>query len=69
MSYHNILITALTYPLGEIQVGTDDFVKIMGSALKAMLPKLGLSSTLARELVHGPARYGAPEILHIGTIA
>ena len=41
----------------------------MGPALKALLPKLGLSSTLARDLVHAVPRHGGPDITHVYTAA
>ena len=41
----------------------------MGPALKALLPKLGLGATTARELVHAVQRYGGPDITNIYTAA
>jgi len=41
----------------------------MGPALAALLPKLHLASTLARDLVHGPTRYAAPDITNLYTYA
>ena len=69
VAYHQILIPSLIYPLGAIPVKEEDCIKIMGPALKALLPKLRLSPTTARDLIHGPARYGAPDISHIYTEA
>ena len=62
-----MLIPALIYPLGAIPVNEDDCNKVMGAALKALLPKLGLSSTLSRDLVHAVPRHDGPDITHVYT--
>ena len=67
VAYHQVLIPALAYPLGAIPVTEDQCNKIMGPALKALLPKLGLGSTTARELVHAVPRHGGPDITNIYT--
>ena len=63
------LIPALVYPLGAIPVSEEDCNKIMGPALKALLPKLGLSSTLARDVVHAGPRHGGIDITNLYTAA
>ena len=69
VTYHQVLIPSLIYPLGAIPVGEADCIKIMGPALKALLPKLEMSATTARDLVHGPIRFGTPDITNIYTEA
>ena len=69
IAYQQILIPALVYPLGAIPVREDDCSKILGPALKALLPKLGLEATLSRDIVHAVPRYGGPDIMHIYTQA
>ena len=64
-----MLIPALAYPLGSIPVPEDDCNKIMGPALKALLPKPGLSSTLAREVVHAGSQHGGIDITNLYTAA
>ena len=68
-TYQQILIPALIYPLGAIPVREDDCRKMLGPALKALLPKLGLEATLSRNIVHTVPRYGGPDIMHIYTQA
>ena len=69
IAYQQILIPALVYPLGGIPVREDDCSKILGPALKALLPKLGLEAPLSRDIVHAVPRYGGPDIMHIYTQA
>ena len=69
MAFHQVLLPALIYPLGAIPVQEHDCIKIMGPALKALLPKLGFSQTLARELVHANPRHGGLDITHLYTHA
>ena len=69
VAYHQVLVPALTYALGAIPVSEEDCTYIMGPALAALLPKMNLPSTLARELVHGPIRFGGLEITNIYTAA
>ena len=69
VAYHQVLVPALIYAIGAIPVIEDDCSFIMGPALAALLPKLDMPATMARDLVHGPARYGGPEITHIYTVA
>ena len=69
VAYHQILIPALVYPLGAIPVNEEDCQRIMGPALKALLPKLGLPATLARDLVHAVPRHGGTDITNVYTAA
>ena len=67
VAYHKVLIPALIYPLGAIPLDETQRKKIMGPALKAMLPKLGLSATTARDPIHAVPRHGGPGIADIYT--
>ena len=69
VAYHQVLIPALIYPLGAIPVDEEQCRKIMGPALKAMLPKIGMGATTARDLVHAVPRHGGPDIADIYTHA
>ena len=69
MAFHQVLFPALVYPLGAVPVQEQDCVKITGPALNALLPKMGFSPTLVRELVHAIPRYGGLDVKHIYTYA
>ena len=60
---------ALVYPIGAIPITEEQCQHILGPALQALLPKLGFSTTLARDLVHAPSRYGGPGLSNLYTYA
>ena len=65
VAYLQVLLPGLSYPTGAIPITEEDCTKIIGPALNALLPKLNLSATQARDLIHAPARYAGPEIPHL----
>lgn len=64
-----VLMPALVYPIGAIPITEEQCQHILGPALQALLPKLGFSATLARDLVHAPSRYGGPGLSNLYTYA
>lgn len=68
-AFELVIIPALVYPLGAIPITEEQYQHILGPALKALLPNLGFSATLARDLVHSPSRYGGPGLSNLYTYA
>ena len=68
-AFELVLLPALVYPIGAIPITEEQCQYILGPALKALLPKLGFSATMARDLVHSPSRYGGPGLINLYTLA
>ena len=68
-AFELVLMPALVYPIGAIPITEEQCKHILGPALQALLPKLGFNSTLARDLVHAPSRYGGPGLSNLYTYA
>ena len=58
MAYKQGILKSLEFPLGPSLLSAEQCYDIHASALQACLSKCGMVSTLLRELVFGPSRYG-----------
>ena len=58
LSYHHGIMKSLEYPLGPGLLSEQQCHQAQSPALSTVLQKSGLISTLSREVVHGPHKYG-----------
>jgi len=62
------LLPALQYPLGVSMLTETQCDKLLVPAMNPLLKKLGIVSTISREIVHGPYVYGGMQIPNLFTI-
>ena len=58
LSHHHALTPAIQFPLGASMLTEKQCEHIQSAALPTILQKCGIVSTISRDIVHGPPRYG-----------
>lgn len=69
LAYKHALMPVLQYPLGASLFKESQCEHIQSPTLTTVLQKYGIVSTIARDIVHGPARYGGLNLTNLFTDA